>query len=137
MPEKLKTLLELRGQLLNKLKQIGDMRQGYLHENYRSCGKPNCWCAKPGHKGHGPYYIFTRKVGGKTKTINMRPGARLDKIKGEVEEYQRFKHICRQLVEVNERICEARPVEEYVSVDAVRASLKKKRQRSRSKKTRK
>ncbi len=109
MSEKLSKLLTLRDQVLQKLTNIGDMRQGSISENFRRCGKSSCCCADPDHPGHGPYYAFTRKVAGKTRTINRRPGPELNRLKKEVGEYQRFKKLCHELIEVNEAICAARP----------------------------
>jgi len=55
-----------RAGLFARLAAIGDFRRGSITENYRRCGKPNCACARPGHRGHGPQYNLTRRVGGKT-----------------------------------------------------------------------
>ncbi len=109
MSEKLSELLSLRDQVLQRFANIGDMRQGSISENFRRCGKSSCCCADPDHPGHGPYYAFTRKVAGKTRTINRRPGPELNRLKKEVAEYQRFKKLCHELIEVNEAICAARP----------------------------
>lgn len=47
-----------------------ETRPNPLHgwrEEYRKCGKPNCWCAQ-GEKSHGPYwYRSVRKDGKVTK----------------------------------------------------------------------
>ena len=96
-----------RSVLLNKLATTGDMRRGSITECYRSCGKPTCACAAPDHPGHGPYYAFTRKVKGKTKTLQLRPGPRLTKIEREVESYRGFRATCNRLLDVNEFICDA------------------------------
>lgn len=100
-----------RSELLNKLATTDDMRRGSITECYRRCGKPNCACAAPDHPGHGPYYAFTRKVKGKTKTVQLRPGPHLTKIEREVETYRGFRSTCERLLDVNESICDARPVE--------------------------
>ena len=36
------------------ISQVGDFRRGALNAVWRKCGKPNCACAQPGHRGHGP-----------------------------------------------------------------------------------
>lgn len=87
------------------------MRRGSITEVFRSCGKPNCCCAAPNHAGHGPYYAFTTKVEGKTKTLQLRAGPRLTKIEREVETYKRFRSLTQQLLEINEAICDGRPEE--------------------------
>lgn len=123
MTETLETLLARREELLRELAQMGDMRPGSISENYRRCGKAGCRCAAPEDPGHGPYYAYTRKVEGKTETINLRPGSALSKIQKEVETYQRFRHTCQQLVLVNDQICDLRPVEETTPADELKKKL--------------
>jgi len=100
-----------RSALLHDLATTGDMRRGSLTECYRNCGKPTCACAAPDHPGHGPYYAFTRKVNGTTKTQQLRPGPLLTKIDREVETYRAFRAACEQLLALNAVICDARLVE--------------------------
>ena len=110
MADPTSTLEAERSALLNTLATSGDMRRGSITECYRRCGKPTCACAMTGHPGHGPYYAFTRKVQGKTKTVQLRPGPLLTKIEREVETYRGFRATCDRLLDVNESICDARPV---------------------------
>ena len=99
-----------RAGLYEELSQVGDFRRGSLNEVWRRCGKASCACAQPGHRGHGPQYNLTRSVGGKTVARHLRPGPELEKIRREVTEYERFRALAGQVSEVNEAICEARPV---------------------------
>jgi len=101
------------------------MRQGTITEVYRACGKPNCRCANPGDPGHGPYYAFTRKVGGKTKTLQLRAGPSLFKLEGEVEAYRQFRGLCTELVKVNEAICQARTLGDEAASDEVKKTSSK------------
>ena len=111
MHDSLSKLEAERAALLQKLTAAGDMRRGSITEVYRSCGKPTCACAASDHPGHGPYYAFTVKVDGKTKTLQMRPGPLLTKIEREVETYRGFRATCDRLFDVNDTICDARPLE--------------------------
>jgi len=99
-----------RAGLLRQLAESGDMRRGSINEVYRRCGKDNCACASPGHAGHGPFYAHTTKVNGKTKTLQLRPGALLSKIEREVAEYKKFRITSDRVIGVNEQICNARSV---------------------------
>jgi len=99
-----------RDRLYAQLSIVGDFRRGSVTENWRKCGKPNCACAAPGHPGHGPQYNLTRKADGRTRTVHLRPGPELEKARREVAEYERFRDLVGQVTEVNEAICEARPV---------------------------
>ena len=112
MAETLEELETKRTALLGALSATGDMRQGSITESYRSCGKSNCGCAHQKHPGHGPFYAFTRKVDGKTHTIQLRPGPDLSKLLREVETYHQFRRAIEDLVEVNEAICRLRPVDD-------------------------
>jgi hypothetical protein len=113
VPEEADELPELerrREELYRELSQVGDFRPGSLNEVRRRCGKPNCACAAPGHPGHGPQYNLTRRVEGRTRTRHLRPGPELDKARREVAAYQRFRNLAGQVTEVNEAICDSRPV---------------------------
>jgi hypothetical protein len=68
----------------------------------------------------------TRKVGGKTVTETVSSPASLAKVRREVDEYHRFRELGGQLLNVNEQICELRPVEENLQS----AQEKKRRKRS-------
>lgn len=102
-------LEQQRARLYAELAGTGDFRRGSITENYRRCGKPSCACAQPDHPGHGPRHLWTRSVaGGETKGRQL-TAAELDKVRGEIATYQRFVEWSRQVVQVNEAICEARP----------------------------
>ena len=102
--------LELqRAQLYERLAATGDLRPGSINATYRRCGKPNCACAQPGHPGHGPRWLWTRSSGGKTRTRQV-AAAELEKVRAELANYREFAALSEQIVEVNEAICEARPV---------------------------
>jgi hypothetical protein len=109
MTKPLQELESQRAALLRELAQSGDMRRGSINEVYRRCGKGNCACADAEHPGHGPFYAYTVKVEGKTKTLQLRPGALLSKIEREVSEYKHFRATSERVIEVNEQICNARP----------------------------
>jgi hypothetical protein len=106
-----------RERLRAELAGIGDFRPGSLSAVMRRCGKPNCACADPDHPGHGPQYVLTRKVAGKTVTTHLRPGPELGKARAEVEAYKRFRQLIDELIEVNGAICAARPVSPLAESD--------------------
>ncbi|MFZ0190605.1 MAG: DUF6788 family protein [Streptosporangiaceae bacterium] len=98
-----------RAELFGLISQAGDFRRGALNVVWRKCGKPNCRCAQPGHRGHGPQYNLTRRVGGKTVNEHLKPGPELDKAQREVAEHQRFAALVEEVTAVSEAICAARP----------------------------
>jgi hypothetical protein len=98
-----------RARLYAELSGVGDFRRGTLNAVFRKCGKPNCRCAQPGERGHGPQYNLTRWAGGKTVTTHPRRGPELDKAEREAGEWERFRSLAGQIEAVNEAICDARP----------------------------
>jgi hypothetical protein len=102
-------LEQQRARLYARLAATGDVRPGSVNATWRRCGKPNCACAQPGHPGHGPRWLWTRSAGGRTRTRQLSPGE-LEKVRAELAAYKEFAALSGQIVEVNEAICEARPV---------------------------
>ena len=99
-----------RAELFALMSQAGDFRRGALNAVFRKCGKPNCACASPGHRGHGPQWNLTRRIGGKTVNVHLKPGPELGKVRAEVAEHQRFAALVEEVSQVSEAICAARPV---------------------------
>jgi hypothetical protein len=99
-----------RAELFALISGVGDFRRGALNAVWRKCGKPNCACAQPGHRGHGPQWNLTRRVSGKTVNVHLKPGPELDKAEREVAEHQRFADLGEEVSQVSEAICAARPV---------------------------
>jgi hypothetical protein len=112
MPDSLADLEARRAAVQMQIAQLGDMRSGSITGTGGRCGNPNCHCHRAGDPGHGPYYRLTRKVNGKTVTETFSSAASLTKAQREVAECQRFRQLGEQLLDVNEQICELRPVTE-------------------------
>jgi hypothetical protein len=107
VPTSLSELEAQRERLKLRLSSLGDLRPGSLAERYRKCGKPNCHCAQPGQTGHGPSWSLTHDVKGKTAT-RIIPEALVPQTREQIAEYRRLRDLTRDLVEVNEQICEGR-----------------------------
>jgi len=111
MPDNLATLEMERSQILEQFLDLGDLRPGSITAVTRRCGKPSCHCAKPHDPGHDPQFRLTRRVAGKTVTETFPNPAALRKAQQEVAEFRRFQELSEQLVSVNHKICQLRPVE--------------------------
>ena len=133
MPDSLVDLESRRVAVQLQIGQLGDMRSGSITGTGGRCGNPNCHCHRAGDPGHGPYYRLTRKVDGKTVTETFSSAASLTKAQREVAECQRFRELGDQLVEVNEQICELRPVEEISPTTQEKKRLKQSKRKSRAK----
>ena len=115
MPVSINTLEQQRSEILSRIVQLGDFRSGSITAIKGRCGKPNCHCHQPGQPGHGPNFRLTRKVDGKTVSESFSSAAELRKAQREVEAFHRFRQLSQELLELNERICRARPVEDTLS----------------------
>jgi hypothetical protein len=118
-----------RTNLLGQIAGLGDFRRGSITTTTGTCGTPSCHCHKPNAPGHGPNFRLTYKVQGKTVTESFSTPAGLRKAQREVAEYHRFRELSQQLLEVNEKICRARPVEATLTIQ------EKKRPKRSSKKS--
>jgi len=132
LPESLGSLEQQRSAILSQILELGDFRSGSITAIQGRCGKPNCHCHLPNQPGHGPNYRLTRKVSGKTMSETFSSPAELRKAQREVEAFHRFRQLSQQLLEVNERICRAQPVEETLTLEE-----KKRPKRSNAKRPRK
>jgi hypothetical protein len=112
MPDSLHMLENRRAGIQSQIAQLRDMRSGSITLTGGRCGNPHCHCHQASDDGHGPYYRLTRKVEGKTVTKTFSSEASLAKAQREVAEYHHFRELSAQLLEVNEQICELRPVDE-------------------------
>jgi hypothetical protein len=115
VPETLPALELQRSQLLSEILGLGDFRSGSITAINGRCGKSNCHCHQSGQLGHGPNYRLTRKLNGKTVSETFSSSAELHKAQREVEAFHRFRDLSQQLLELNEKICRLRPVEETLT----------------------
>lgn len=115
MADSLADLEQQRFGILTQILQLGDFRSGSITAIRGRCGKPNCHCHQPNQPGHGPNFRLTRKVNRKTVSESFTSGAELRKAQREVESFHRFRQLSQQLLEVNEKICRARPIEQTLS----------------------
>ena len=96
-----------RDQLRRQLAAIGDLRPGSLVRNYRKCGKPTCRCAAKDHPGHGPYWLLTAKVGGKTRSRSI-PAKHVQAVKAWIAECQRLRRLVAELIAVSDDLCQSK-----------------------------
>jgi hypothetical protein len=104
-----------RAAIQQQIGTLGDMRSGSITTTGGRCGNPRCRCRRKGDPGHGPFLRLTRKIRGKTVTETFATTAAQRKAQREVEEYHRFRTLSHDLLEVNEKICQQRPVEDTLT----------------------
>ena len=128
MAENIESLEEQRRTLFGKLAKIGSFRRGTISVNYRRCGKKNCACAKEGHPGHGPQFLWSTTIKGKSYTKQLKMGPALQKYVEENENYRTFQRLCEEIIQVSEKMSDLVPARE-VRDDAELEELKKNLQR--------
>ncbi len=127
MEDTLESLEKKREELYRQLREVGDFRRGIISVIYRKCGKQYCACAKEGHPGHGPLHLWNTTIKGKSYAKGLKLGPQMQKYIDEIANHRRFVELCEEIVVVNERICDLRPVPE-VKDDNELDELKKKLQ---------
>ena len=125
MPDSLLELEKRRSEVLAEISALGDFRRGSISPTGGRCGTPNCHCHKPDDPGHGPNLRLTYKVEGKTVTESFPNLAAQHKAEREIAGFRDYQELSRNLIETNEKICRARPVE-----DTLMPEEKKRRKRS-------
>jgi hypothetical protein len=128
MTNTLEELERRKSALCQQIQTLGDFRPGMISVNFRKCGKPKCACTRPGHPGHGPQYLWNTTSGGKSRAQSLTFGPQLEKVRSELECHKVFQRLCRELVEVSEKICMIRPVapiKDEKELDALKKKLRK------------
>ncbi len=129
MSQTITQLQQQRAELLARLAALEDFRPGSVTGIVRRCGKPTCHCAQPDDPGHGPTLRLTYKVDGKTISEALSSPAAVRKAEREIAGFRRYQELSREFLEVNEKICRLRPVEETLT------SEEKKRRKQSSKRS--
>lgn len=125
MSDQINELESKKTALFKKIMELGNFRRGTISINYRKCGKKNCACAKPGHKGHGPQYLWSATIKGKSYAKSLKFGPELQKYITETDNYRIFVEICDKIININQKICDLRGVSE-IEDESESAILKKK-----------
>lgn len=115
MVQSLEALESQRTTLLQQISELGDFRPGSITPTTGRCGNPRCRCHQPGAPGHGPNYRLTYRRQGKTVTESFPNEAARRKAQQEIDAFRRWQQLSGELVVVNTKICQLRPVEETLS----------------------
>lgn len=81
--------------------------------------------------------MWSTTRGGRSEARTLRVGAELEKITEEVDNYRVFLELTRELVEINEKICDLRPVRQIEDEQELDALKKKLQRRFAAKRSRK
>jgi hypothetical protein len=133
LPGSLTDLEKQRSEVVARFAPLGDLRPGCVTGIVRRWGKPSCHCAQPDDPGHGPTLRLTYKAEGKTISEALPTPAAVRKAEQEIAEFRNFQQLSRTFVEINEKICWLRPVEEQPSSEQEKKRRKRFSKKSRAK----
>ena len=86
-----------------QLMELSPLCSGSLHEQYLTCGKPECRCHdRKDPQRHGPYYLWIRRIGGKQVNRTLRPGPDLERVRQGIDNYQTLQGLLNELLEEEE-----------------------------------
>jgi hypothetical protein len=131
MPDSLTALEAQRRDLVAQFGKLGDLRRGSITGTGGRCGNPSCHCHAERDPGHEPHLRLTYKIHSKTVTESFRSPAAQRKAEQEIAEFRSYQEVNHAFLEVNEKICRLRPVEDTLTPE------EKKRFKKSSKKSRK
>lgn len=91
--------------LKRKVVDLGPIRRGTLLKRMMPCGKPGCRCQADPPQLHGPYFQWTRKVNGTTRTQRVsEPEAKL--LAKWIENGRKLNRIIEQMETVSHHVTE-------------------------------
>lgn len=89
--------------LRNELLGVGYIGMGSINTVYTRCGNSYCPCKLDDKKKHGPYYLWTRKINGKTVSWRI-DKAQVKQIKEFFKNYRKMKKLIDTMMTVSEKI---------------------------------
>lgn len=90
------TYRSLAEQLAVELASVGFISPGSVVSRYTSCGKAGCRCQADPPRRHGPYYQWSRAVGGKTVSRRLTE-AEADLYQGWIANRRRIEQLIAQM----------------------------------------
>lgn len=89
-------LLRQYEKLRQELLETGPICEGSLTRVLQECGRPACHCHREPRFRHGPYYLWTRKVKGKTVTRQI-PETHVAQCRAWIQNNRRLTRIVRRM----------------------------------------
>ena len=91
--------------LANELATLGPIRRGSIYQTRLRCGSSGCRCQRDPAARHGPYWLWTAKVKGKSKCRKL-DSQTLKLYRQQSRNFQKLKQITRKMEAVTEELTE-------------------------------
>lgn len=111
MDNNLDKLKEDFKKIKDDIQSISYLRKGSIAKCYQTCGTASCRCHKDKKYRHGPYWWWTSKEDGKSKSILV-PEGMLGEVRSYIDNYKLLKSRLKMLEEISEKIIKIR-IKEY------------------------
>lgn len=111
MSDRKRTLRRLKAaeakyqKLCESLARLGLIRRGSIYQTRLRCGSPGCRCHRDPNARHGPYWLWTAKVGGKTKCRKLNEQT-LKLYRQQSENYKTLKSAIKKMEQISDEITE-------------------------------
>ena len=86
---------------------ISYLKKGSIVKCYQTCGTASCKCHKDKKFRHGPYWWWTTKENGKTRSILV-PKQMLDEVRSYIDNFKLLKSKVKLLEEISEQIIKSK-----------------------------
>ncbi len=103
MEDKLEKLEQDFKKIKDEIFSISYLKKGSIAKCYQTCGTTGCRCHKDKKYRHGPYWWWSTKVDGKTRSMLV-PEGMLDEVRIYIENYKFLKSKVKLLEEISEKI---------------------------------
>ncbi len=102
---KLKTAEGKYSRLANALASVGPIRRGSIYQTRLRCGSSGCRCQRDPDARHGPYWLWTAKVAGKSKCRKLNAET-LKLYRQQSKNHAKMKQIIHRMETITEEITE-------------------------------
>ena len=88
-----------REAIATEMRSIRSMRRGTINEQFLNVGREK---GKKRRVKLGPYYVLSRREGGRTISWRLSRGQELEQAQRDVEQHKKFVGLCREFEELTE-----------------------------------
>jgi len=91
----------------SEIAALGDLRPGYLSQQFNVCGNPNCRCKADPPQRHGPYYQLGWTRNSKSTSRFVRK-PHVSRVRREVKNYERMQALIDRWIELSIQLSDLR-----------------------------